>query len=153
MILRKTQLRMSQKISLGALLCLSVAMMAIACTRLSWIRGHSDTYLYFWQYVEACVACIMASLLSFRTLFVSRGTRVFKRQELAPWPSMKQRVWNNMQIFNMAAWEKVENEREQLPEIPSATVSGLRTFIRRYHRAPGSTTVENSEIDHTDQSC
>lgn len=128
-------------------------MIIIACTRLYWIKNHDSIYLYFWQHVEACVACIMASIVTFRTLFVSGRTRVFKRQKLAPWPSVKQRVWNNMQIFNMAAWEKVENERELLPAIPSATVTGLRNFIRECHRAPESTTVEDSEIDHINQSC
>lgn len=122
-------------------------MMIIACIRLSGVRNNNTTWIYFWQYIEACVACIMASLLTFRTLFISGRTRVFKREKLQM-PSIKQRVLHNMKIFNLAAWEKVDDKRE-LPEIPSATFSGLRTFIRRY----GSVTATSSEQDHTNHDC
>lgn len=165
-ILGRTQLRTSQKVSLGALLCLSVVMIAIACARFSGLRNIATVWIYLWHYIDACVACIMASLLTFRTLFVSGRTRVFKQQELkgqlpsikqqelkGRLPSIKQRVLHNMKILNMAAWEMVEDEMEELPEVPSATPSGLRNFISRYHRSPGSTTAMNSEGDRTKYDC
>ena len=139
---------MSQKISLSAFLCLSVAMIIIASIRLSGLRYSNHVWIFFWQYTEACVACVMASILTFRTLFISERTRVFKRQKLQP-ISIKQRVLHNMQIFNMAAWEKVEDDKCELPKIPSATISGLRTYIRK----AGSTTVTFSEQDHLNHDC
>ena len=141
-ILRRTQLKMAQKISLSAFLCLSVAMIIIACIRLSGLRDNT-VWIYFWQYMEACVACIMASILTFRTLFIGDRTREFKPQRLQQ-GSIKQRVLHNMKIFNMAAWEKVEDDSSELPEIPSATISGLRTFIRQ----AGSPMAMTSEQGH-----
>lgn len=88
------------------------------------------------------MACIMASILTFRTLFVSDRTREFKPQRIQQ-GSIKQRVLHNMKIFNMAAWEKVEDDSSELPEIPSATISGLRTYIRQ----AGSTTATTSDQD------
>ena len=142
-ILRRTQLKMAQKISLSAFLCLSVAMIIIACIRLSGLRDNNTVWIYFWQYMEACVACIMASILTFRTLFIGDRTREFKPQRLQQ-GSIRQRVLHNMKIFNMAAWEKVEDDSSELPEIPSATISGLRTFIRQ----AGSPMAMTSEQDH-----
>lgn len=148
-ILGRTQLKMSQRISLSAFLCLSVVMIIIACVRLSGLRNNNTVWIYFWQYVEACVACIMASLLTFRTLFISDRTRVFKRQKAQEMPSFKRRALHNVKIFNMAAWERVDDHTRELPEIPSVTMSGLRTFIRQ----AGSTTATISEQDHTNHDC
>lgn len=150
-ILWKTQLRTSQKVSLGAFLSLSIAMMIIAIVRLSGLKNNNTTWIYYWQYMEACVACIMASLLTFRTLFISGRSRVFKRQEFkGQAPSVKQRILHNMKRVNMSAWEKVQDDKRGLPEIPSATFSGLRTFIRRNHRSSGLTTAMSSELDNVD---
>lgn len=121
-------------------------MIIIACVRLSGLRHNNTVWIYFWQYMEACVACIMASLLTFRTLFISDRTRVFKRQNAQEMPSFKRRALHNMKIFNMAAWELVEDHKRELPEIPSSTISGLRTLIRQ----AGSTTATISEQDHID---
>ena len=95
------------------------------------------------------MACMMASLLTFRTLFISDRTRVFKRQNAQEMPSFKRRALHNMKIFNMAAWELVEDHKRELPEIPSATISGLRTLIRQ----AGSPTATISEQDHIDHDC
>lgn len=90
----------------------------------------------------------MASILTFRTLFISDRTREFKPQRLQQ-ASIKQRVLHNMKIFNMAAWDKVDDDDSELPQIPSATISGLRTYIRH----AGSTTATTSEQDHINHDC
>lgn len=147
-ILGRTQLRISQKISLGVFLCLSAAMIAIAGARFSVLHNNNLVWTYLWQYIEACVACIMASLQTFRTLFHNGGTRVFKQQELGERvPSNMRRISPNMGPPNMAAWEMGEDAKNELPEIPSATFSGMRTFIGRYHQSPESTGKTNSEED------
>ena len=147
-VLGRTQLRMAQKISLHAFLCLSIAMIVIACIRLSGLRNYNLIWLQFWLYMEPCVACVMASILTFRTLFISDRTRVFKLRKLQQ-GSVKQRVLHNMKIFNMAAWEKVEDDNNELPQIPSATISGLRTYIRH----AGASIATTSEPDHNNQGC
>lgn len=147
-ILGRTQLRISQKISLGIFLCLSAAMIAIAGARFSVLHNNNLVWTYLWQYIEACVACIMASLQTFRTLFFNGGTRIFKQQELREHlPLSMRRVSPNVELFNMAAWERGEDEKNELPEIPSATFSGVRNFIDRNHRSPESTKRMNSEED------
>jgi hypothetical protein len=150
-ILGQTQLRTSQKVSLGAFLCLSVAMMGIACTRLSGIRNNNTVWIYYWQLVEACVACIMVSLFTFRTLFVSGRARVFKQHELGgQLPSISQRIRHQMKRFNMSAWEEIGNDQPKLPEIPSASFSGLWTFIGRNHRPPGHTAAISTDPGQMD---
>ena len=147
-ILGRTRLRISQKISLGVFLCLSAAMIAIAGARFSVLHNNNLVWTYLWQYIEACVAFIMASLQTFRTLFFNAGTRIFKQQKFKEHlPSNTRRISPNMEPFNMAAWERGEDEKNELPKIPSATFSGIRNFIDRNHRSPGYTRKMNSEED------
>lgn len=153
-ILGRTQLRMSQKISLEVFLCLSAAMIAIAGVRFSVLHNSNLVWTYLWQYIEACVACIMASLQTFRTLFFSGGSRVFRQQKLREQlPSIIRRISCNMKLFNVADWKRGFDEKNGLPEIPSATLSGIRTFINRYHRSPGSSTAMTSEEDQLKNAC
>jgi hypothetical protein len=150
-ILGQTQLRTSQKVNLGAFLCLSVAMMGIACTRLSRLRNNNTVWHYYWQFIEACVACIMVSLFTFRTLFGSGRARVFKQHELkGQLPSISQRIGHQMKRFNMSAWEEIETDQQKLPEIPSASFSGLWTFIGRGNRSPGHAAAMSTDLDRMD---
>ena len=129
-------------------------MIAIAGARFSVLHNGNLVWTYLWQYIEACVACIMASLQTFRTLLISGGSRVFRQQKLKEQlPSIKRRVSSNMKLLNMAAWERGEDEKNELPKIPSATFSGVRNFIIRYHRSPGSTMAMNSEEDQLKHAC
>lgn len=123
-------------------------MVAIAGARFSVIHSNNLVWTYLWQYLEACVACIMASLQTFGTIFANGGPQVSRQQGLQ-WqlPRVQRRVSPNTKLLNMAGWEREEDDMNELPEIPSATFSGLRSFISRYHRSPELTKAMNSEED------
>lgn len=142
LLLRKAQMKDSQKLVLSAFLCLSVAMIMAAITRLSGYRlnGVLDlTWGIFWQYLEACIAVIMGSVTAFRALSHSRGSGAFEKgKKAAPYFS-HERLLQRRKKHNDSGWEGLEHDR--LPEIPSPMFTGIRTFIRRNNRHPGSTTA------------
>lgn len=125
---------LSRKIGLGAFLCLSVAMALIALVRVSAYRieGQSDaSWNLFWQYIEACIAIIMGSATAFRTLFVGENLRKTPEKKLSY--SIRLRVLRKNKLTSEKSdWEDAYGRH--LPTVPSATLSGLRTFIHRYGR-------------------
>jgi hypothetical protein len=111
------------------------------------IGGVADlTWSTYWVYMEACIACIMASITAMRTVFGSTGSRDPDPQRQRPSYSMRMLI---MRKIRKSGWDEVENT-ENLPEIPSATLSGMRTFIRRNHRTAGGTTVMQSAFRSED---
>ncbi|KUJ14098.1 uncharacterized protein LY89DRAFT_564565, partial [Mollisia scopiformis] len=78
LILRKSRTKLQQKFSLGIFLCLSFIMVIFALTRVGGLKRGDKvdvTWAIFWQFSEGCVACIMASIVPFRTLFVTLVSR------------------------------------------------------------------------------
>lgn len=77
LILRKSLMKLSQKIELAALLCLSIVMFILAIDRMTGYADHpgvmDPAWSAFWIYVESCVAIIMASVRAVRPFFVNRG--------------------------------------------------------------------------------
>jgi hypothetical protein len=74
-------MRLRQKVAVGSFLFLSLVMIAMALVRVSKMPGvvAIDTpYEIFWQYMEASIAILMASLTAFRT-----HVRASKRNEEA----------------------------------------------------------------------
>lgn len=87
-------------------------MVAIAGARFSVLHNSNLVWTYLWQYIKARVACIMVPLQTFRTLFISGGSRVFRQQDLQEQlPSIKRRVSSNMKLLNMASWERGKMKR------------------------------------------
>lgn len=126
LILRKSQMKLEQKLGIGIFLSLSVVMVAANTTRYSGyhLRGDSidATWLICWIYLEASVAIIMASITAFRTLF-ARGSprRIKERQKAHILYPIRKRLLRNTD------WDATD--REHLPKIPSATLTGINTFI------------------------
>ena len=128
-VLKKTQMGLSRKLGLGAFWCLSVMMALIALVRMGGYRfqGTIDaTWQVFWQYVEACVAIIMGSATAFRTLFVGENSRKAPQKKFSY--SIRQRLMRKSSLEK--DWE--DTNGRHLPTVPSATLSGLRTFIHRH---------------------
>ena len=148
LILHKSQMKMPQKLSLGVFLCLSVVMIIVAVTRMSAYRIHGIldlTWEIFWIWTEGCIASIMGSMAAFRTLFLPSVSRNAKRREERPPYSMRERLMRKAKRRKDSEWEEMENEG--LPQIPAATLTGVRTFIRRNNRSPGASTKTRSELD------
>lgn len=73
-MLWRVRMKTTQKLGIGAFLCLSFCMIIVACIRFSGqrVRGSSiDVWQYFWLEVEACVPVCMISLTAFRSVFAS----------------------------------------------------------------------------------
>jgi hypothetical protein len=130
-----------QKFWLLTSLCLSMSMVVIGLVRASGITpGGAETqdvpYELFLQQLEGCISVLMASVSAFRSLFASESRRV-QRSPPRFVMSVNQKLWNRRKNDN--ADGKPSNG---LPSIPSATMTGLRTFI---NGGSGSTLKSNFE--------
>lgn len=157
-LLWRIRINFRQKLVLGTTLCLSIVMVIIAIIRIVPLpmRFSSAQFVWqmFWQQIEACTAVIMASFSAFRSAFVSHDLRVREARN-------RNRLWY-MDRRNLlkSVWRrrKIPSEGEQiyqLPEIPRATLTGMRTFVNggniavESHPASwiigGPTTIDDSE--------
>ncbi|KAK8091775.1 hypothetical protein PG997_002136 [Apiospora hydei] len=159
-VLHRAKIRTKQKVSLGVFLCLNLFMVALAITRASKINGAAGVdvpWEFFWQFMEASVAVLMGSLTVFRTLLSSKsGSSDDQRHRPGvavapgdrPWPRARPAYY----VFSSAGRRKrraadatdadleaTRNNGGFLPEVPGATMTGLRTFIRRNNRTGDST--------------
>lgn len=126
------QINLRQKIIIGASLCLSIVMIIITIIRMSKIRiGPTQTDIIwevFWHHVEACTAVIMVSVSAFRYVFVAHEARQS--------PPNRKRVWymSKKNLLRSALRRKKlrsdSEEMDRWPEIPRATMTGMRTFIQ-----------------------
>lgn len=111
-------------------------MIIIACIRsIAFTSFHAYSWYLFWLQVEGSVAVIMVSLTAFRSAFASQGLEG---------PEKKARPWYSSTVARLRR-HKVSSARynlEDLPAIPSATLSGMRTFIRGGRLGNGSETNE-----------
>lgn len=79
-----------------------------------------ETWMIFWQQMEACVAVMLVSVTAFRSFFVSKESRV----------SPRRRSPTNGQVSRKPLVHWTKRAGIAIPSIPSATLTGLRTFIK-----------------------
>lgn len=119
------RIRRGQKLGIGVFLTLSTVMVIIACIRIIGFNllSHEYSWHLFWLQVEGSVAVIMVSLTAFRSFFASQGSAARGR---------KARPWYSSTVAKLRRHKASlgDHDLENLPPIPSATMSGLRTFIR-----------------------
>ncbi|KAI9810499.1 MAG: hypothetical protein M1826_003604 [Phylliscum demangeonii] len=143
-LLWKVRMKTRQKFGLGVFLCLSVFMMMTAVVRISVLHRRlvgiqftaiDFVWKFFWLQVEACLAVLMVSLTALRSIFVSdsyRGGGHARarpiRPKMTPGASYRQRYWPGHK--KSADADGADSDVGSLPSIPSATITGLRTFIR-----------------------
>lgn len=102
-------------------------MAVVALTRLSGVttQGSVDsTWNMIWQHVEACIAVTMVSLTAFRSVFISTDSAASPRQA-KPWHPLRIGRIGGQQRDNV-----LDANAGRLPSIPSATLTGMRTFIQ-----------------------
>ena len=142
-LLWKVRMNMRQKLGLGSSLCLSFVMVIVAVIRISGARlpsGLPDfVWLSFWQQQECSIAVTMVSLAAFRSLFVTDASRQAMRPKYtSSYWKQKKMAWNRRKC-----WQDLDNfSLGSLPVIPSATMTGLRTFIRE---EPNSDKLDEAE--------
>ncbi|RYC61559.1 hypothetical protein CHU98_g4656 [Xylaria longipes] len=134
-LLGRSTLRFSQKAGLGAFLCLSVVMISFALTRVSKISsvaGIDIVWEFFWQYLETAVAVIMGSLTVVRSLLVYQSKRGHVQAPTGARP-LGESYYRRRYLYRRKKNIELESQ-EGLPSVPSATMTGMRTFIRRNNR-------------------
>lgn len=127
LLLWRVRMKLRQKLGIGAFLCLGLCITIVACVRFSGTHTHANIvqgWEYFWLEVEACVAVCMVSLCVFRSVVVMEERRA---------RFQKGRQWYSSTVAKLRDRNKLSGgnfDLNNLPTIPSATLSSMRTFIR-----------------------
>lgn len=127
---------------------LSVVMVVVALVRISGLhivaadhrKVFDMTWQIYWLCMEGCIACIMASVAAFRSLFISKGATPDKKDEQRSSYSMWRRLLRKLRGLRFkSSRDPKPDEEDQLPVIPFETLSSVERFI------PGSDRpIENS---------
>lgn len=144
LLLRKSQMKLKERLAIWFFLSLSVAMVMASITRYAGYKLRADsidaTWLICWVYLEASIAIIMASAATFRTLFARVGPDprgIKERHKVHNLYLMRKR------LLRKTDWEATD--REGLPKIPSATLSGMDAFIYNIGRSRDVTSLMRSQ--------
>lgn len=129
-LLWKVKIKRQQKIFVGIFLCLSICMIIIAIVRVSGLHKNHNidpVWTVFWHQVEAAVAIITVSITAFRSLL---GIKALKSRER----KIRERSWfsHHQRKLRARYFQKSTQDEPtlgQLPSIPAATLTGIRTFI------------------------
>ncbi|MCJ1283686.1 hypothetical protein MMC26_003017 [Xylographa opegraphella] len=129
-LLWRVRIALRQKIGLAMSLCLSLVMVITAITRISGIKlegGNIDiVWLAFWQQQECSIAVIMVSVSAFRSFFVVSASK-----NASPQKRKSSTYWRNRLLQKRSASpDDTEKGINDLPQIPSATMTGMRTVIQ-----------------------
>ena len=127
-LLWKVQITMRQKLGLALFLCLSLVMVVVAVVRIAGIhlsRGNVDiVWLAFWMQQESSIAVIMVSSSAFRSFFVVNTVD-------SPSPGYSPGSWKRKLLRRRPSPHRDDMESANgLPQIPRATLTGIRTKIR-----------------------
>ena len=138
LLLWNVKVKRTQKTLLGVFLCLSITMIIIAIIRVSRLRldskSYDDQWALFFKYVEASVSVITVSITAFRSLL---GLKALKSRKKRAWYS----YWQTALRRKGHKSSESELNGDNLPSIPGATLTGMRTFIR------GDQESKNGEAD------
>ena len=152
MLLWRITLSLRQKIGLGIMLSLSLVtgILGVAAFAGVHLRGKEVdiVWLAFWQHQECCVAVIMVSITAFRSFIINKERRKENN------PRYTSTYWKRkMHLAGKSADsdDTAYSEKRGLPEIPSATLTGMRTVIERGGMAPKSNVATNTTRNY-DQS-
>lgn len=83
----------------------------------------------FWQNVEADAAVITVSITAFRSMLSMKASQVREKQHRS-WYSYRRRFQSRK-----AKSPEHQSSMDQLPSIPSVTLTGMRTFIRGHRNS------------------
>lgn len=128
MLLWNVKIKRSQKLLLGLFLCLSICMIIVAIVRISRLPLSHESidvqWAIFFQQVEASISVMTVSLTAVRSLL---GVKAMNSRE------KKERLWYSYRRIALLKKGHKPSESEvdgdPLPSIPSATLTGMRTFI------------------------
>lgn len=117
------RINIRRKVALGSLLCLSILAIITNIIRASGHKlknGQDDVvWILFWEQTEACVAVMANSMTAFRSLFATSNSQ---SGGLPPQQGLSSEV---------RFMQRKRVPRIDLPTVPTATISGLRSFISK----------------------
>ena len=133
MVLRNTQLKRKHKLGLSAILSLSTFMIVLAIVRIAGgqtLTGYSHVWEFRWLYMEACVACFMASISAFRSLFVPSSSRAWMKKPGRPSTYTRQQIWKKFKDPARRRWSLASRDlNDELPAFPLATLIRTPTSV------------------------
>ena len=137
-ILWRVRIDVRQKIGLGFSLCLSIVMIIATIIRIAGMTVNGKlvdiVWLFFWWQQEASIAVIMVSVTAFRFFFVANAlSHEPQRPKLSSF-------WRKRLEKKRASHGQNSDE---LPQIPHATLTGMRTMIHKTQE-PGTTQARSS---------
>ena len=173
----KVKIKRGRKIALALCLCLTIVVMVCTIARISGLSYHETvdaTWETFWQFEAASLGLTLTSVAAFRSFFVTYRVS-HNQQEVSDFealrllwakldqmlrrafstPSLKTSAWYTQHIKASDADRSPNgNAGMGLGDIERGTITGLRTFIQDYERAPTSASEIMSsqiieEIDET----
>jgi hypothetical protein len=159
-LLWKVRIQLVQKIAVGVSLCLTVIIVTVTVVRASGLH-HDDSidtvWEVYWQIVSSEVGLIMTSATAFRTFFVQRNS---ERDAHNTPPSSNRQRWGTKTRYilglivapsrwrskesrpseeSVDSWDLENGQKiDNLPQIPSGTLSSIGSFIRGHGRSRAS---------------
>jgi len=150
-------MKFATKMGIGAFLSLSIFMIICVVIRMAGFKTNGrppqSTWRVFWQITEACVAVMMASLTALRILLVAKKNSSNNDSESRKqWARWRPGAWSWVRSKKRSAESSSKktprtSDYIEMPNIPSATLTGMRTHIRRNGRGDQSTTIAESVFD------
>lgn len=131
-LLWKVQIKLRQKIGLGAFLSLSVCMAMVSIIRIGGERFHGNydfSWLFFWLSVESCIAVLVISLTAFPAIFVANASRRTGSRDPSgkPWYSSSVgRQRDRKKISSTDDFTDHHTLTQELPTYPSTAATGTR---------------------------
>lgn len=153
-LLWRVRISRRQKIGLAFSLCLSGVMIIVTIVRIAGIkRGGSGSvdivWLAFWQQQECSIAVLMVSVSAFRSLFVQSPAQPPILRQPRSSPSEKRRGFLRRRpdpdLYDT-------HETNGLPQIPSATLTGMATIIGANRRAEEASYPDQQYHSHLEPS-
>lgn len=130
-ILWRVRISVRQKIGLAFSLCLSCVMVIVTVVRIAGMKPNGSgsvdiVWLAFWQQQECSIAVLMMSVSAFRSLFIPGPTRRYipRQQRSSPSEKAKRLLRRRLHpdLYDT-------HQTNGLPQIPSATLTGIATVI------------------------
>lgn len=120
-----------QRLGLSVFLTMNVWLIVIALVRVTSFKQGGLTWILFFQFLEPNVAMLASCFTAFRSIYVSKGSKA-RREQDRPSNSLRQRLFRNTPLDHQPL--------DDLPTIPGATLTGMRTAIWNNNRINLTTT-------------
>lgn len=144
-LLWRVRMKPSQKIGVGAFLCLSISMILMAIIRAAGMHFHGkfdNTWIFIWQQLEACVAVMMLSLTAFRSVFVAAKPNPNDKRAKAWVPSTRRLLGRHKKPgFDDS------NPLDNLA-IPNPTLTGFTRILDSSHARSSAEDTVTSDGQH-----